>query len=262
MTLRPKDGQPIIESGKQAPKKERESTLIMPADEPKLESYGFMQACLRIHTLRQYLSGFQLLESFDPRGFRFEAFRENIAGIRNVTLSGSEFQFVCTGGGIYFLSNEHGALLRLADETRLDIMKFSRITDGRETLTICRITGPEMDAILEKARTGNGHRNDGLEPASVDENVRRAEFAAKLKGCQALFCAEGFDIARFADSITLVSVFNDDENRLHYAIAGEGDAPYTMYVNRDRQEHKDNPLVFIGKLGEDTCHIYVSEVVG
>jgi hypothetical protein len=239
----------------------RDSTLVFPVHEPKMERFGFISARLKLYSLRQHLSNFSLVSSNDPRGFNFEAFRKNMAGLKTICISGNEYEFACTGHGMYLVSADAGALREFSEKApAVDMSKSSLVTDGTETIRIFRITSAEMEAV--EAVAGMERARSGFPPTSADASVPLEDFKANLRACERLSGEEGFDMDAFIEGLSYVAVFNDVDERLHFAAIGSADATYAVYVNHNPSEHPENKLVFVGRSGSDSCYIYRIEVVG
>ncbi|MFN7990771.1 MAG: hypothetical protein U0R44_01295 [Candidatus Micrarchaeia archaeon] len=251
-----KEGPKILPVGR-----DRMSTLDFPVSDPQIDRFDFVSARLRLFTLKRYFSAFTLVSSSDPNGFRFESFIRNSSGLKTLTLNGTDFDFVRTGSGIYLVLADPTAASALGSVTGIDMSKKSEVSNGKESLIICRISSSEM-ARIESISCSPRPTNVGIAPADMRSAVDLPDFRAKIAGCRAIKSEEGFDPSAFSATVVEAGIFNDVQHRLHYAIATADGTSYTLYVNSNPNEHRENPLVFVGRYGLDVCYLYRVEVVG
>ncbi len=241
------------------PPRLRVNTLDFPSEDPKLDSISFVSARLRLYSLRQFLSSFSLVKSDDPNGFRFDSFIRNLAGLKTLALSGTDYDFARTGHGIYLVCPDPTAAAALSSVTGVDLKKSSEVSNGKELLSIVRLSSSEM-AMIEALSCSPKPSRMSIVPDSVRSAVDIADFRTKLAGCKPI-SGEGFDPLSFSGTVVDAGIFNDDQDRLHYALATSDGTSYALYVNSNPHEHSENPLVFVGRYALDVCYLYRLEVV-
>ncbi len=227
--------------------RERDNTLTIALPDPKLDRITFSSASLKLHTFRQFLSGFAISEDHDRSGMDFQVFLRHAIGIKTLSLDGKPLDFIKTTKSIYLVSEKPGIEELLAKAVPdLDVSRKYILVSGQETAIMLRFTGEEF-GLIEKA---------------AKEYVDVADLRRKLSGSAMMNRDEAFDMAAFAAGISRVSSYRDSADRVHYIIDHQDGNTYTAYTRADPGEREENPLVYVGAFEKEVFRIYRVEVIG
>jgi hypothetical protein len=235
---------PVVITGK---KDKNDSTLTISLPDPKIDRVTFLNAGLRLHSMRKFLSPFSISEDHDASGLKYDVFLRHMIGIKSLHMGGARLDFVRTTSAI-FLVHEDPAMPDVLKRALPDLVTGRRyvLSDGKERICLCRFTGAEFECIESHAR----------------EATDLSSLRQRIGGCVPVAAEDGFDAAGFSGGIRWAGGFNDETDRFHYIIDHEDGNTYTVYVNLNPDEREENPLVFVGRNNGDTIYLYRVEVIG
>jgi hypothetical protein len=244
-------------------------TLSFGVHDPHLDKAAFISPPLRLYALRQHLSKFTLVHSNDAAGFNFENFIRNIRGLKFLELEGQGYEVLFTRSAAFLTFHGPPGVLRaishLIGDEALSRVNVATGKDG-EMLTMCRISGRELGALLAASAKGRiGPFNaDSILPTDPARDVDPAEFRAKMSHCSVVSSDGRFDLASFAAGINIVSVFLDENDAGYFVIGMKGDeSVYSMYVNVNAPAlHEENPIICRLKYNNDSIVLFRVEVIG
>ncbi len=230
-----------------APARVRESTLTLTLPDPKIDKFDFMNASLRLHSMRQYLSSFSIAEDHDRSGLDYQVFLKHMIGIKTLKLDGAKLDFVKTTSAIFLVADRVETMDAVASSLPdLDAGRRYVLSDGKERIHLCRFTGQEFERIEKGAK----------------ESVDVPELRAMLGGTKPLVNGAPFDVAAFSAGIKGASVYKDDQDRTHYILDHDDGATYTLYSGVNPNEREENPLVYVGTAGKTNYYVFRVEVIG
>ncbi len=220
-------------------KREDDATLSFVVSDPKIDKLKFGKSELHLSSLREYLSGFRMLENKD--GLNFENFRNNLRGIASYA-SSEGYLVVRTRSSIFIMSHDP----RYADGA--SILKSSD-----ELLFIKRITSDELVRLMPSAA-----KPDSFSLRNPNSTVDVEHFKEMLLGSE-IQKGSYFDLERFAQTIDYVAVFSDEKDRVHYILAGADSCAFAIYVNAEPGEESTIMCRFSYK--GDNCTLSREEIV-
>lgn len=227
-------------------KPDRDNTLTMVLPDPQVDRVAFHHAGLRLHTMRQFLSGFSIAEDHDRSGLKYDVFLRHMLGVRSLSLGEMRLDFVRTTSAIFLVHENAAVLGALGDALpSLDTGRRYVLSDGKERMLLCRFTGKEFESIEAHAK----------------EETDLSSLRRKLSKCDTIAADPGFDARAFSEGVKWAGSFSDNSDRFHYIIDHEDGNTYTLYVNLNPDGHEENPLVFVGKHGGETFYLYRVEIV-
>jgi len=249
--------------------KRPDATLSFGVRDPQLDSANFISPPLRLFTLKQHLSGFTLIHSKDSAGFNFENFINNIRGMKHVELGeqGYEILFTRTAAFLTFWGIP-GSLRAISHIIGAEALGRVNIASGKnaEMLTICRITGKELGALLYASSSGRSgsFKPDSILPSDPAKDVDPAEFGRKMGQCSVVSGEAGFDLASFASRINVVSMFQDESDSGYFVLGMKGDeSVYSIYVNVHAPPvSEQNPIVARLRFNNDNLTLFRVDVIG
>jgi hypothetical protein len=220
-------------------KREEDATLSFVVHDPKIDRLKFGKSELHLSSLREYLSGFRLIENKD--GLNFENFKKNLRGIASYA-SSEGYLVVRTRSSIFIMSHDP----RFADGASI-------LRSADELLFIRRITSDELVRLMPKAA-----KADSFSMANPNCAVDLEHFKGMLRASE-LQKGSYFDLRGFADTIDYVGVFADEEERTHYVMAGQDSCAFAVYVNAEPSEGSTVMCRFSYK--GDNCTLSREEIV-
>jgi hypothetical protein len=246
-----------------------DATLSFGVHDPHLEGASFISPPLRLYALRQHLANFTLAHSNDAAGFNFENFTRNVRGMKYLELEGQGYEVLFTRSAAFLtFHGAPGGLLAISHIIGDEALSRVNVASGKgpELLTICRITGRELGALLAAStRDRTGPFNpDSILPSDPARDVDPAEFREKMANCSVVSSDGQFDLAAFSARINIVSVFLDENDAGYFVIGMRGDeSVYSMYVNVNAPSlHEENPIVARLRYNNDSLTLFRVEVIG
>jgi hypothetical protein len=226
--------------------REREMTLSLTLPDPKIDQFTFVNASLRLHTMRKYLSSFSIVTDLDQSGFDYQVFLRHMIGIKSVALEGTRLDFVKTTSAIFLVAESEKvvALLKGAVPS-IDVGKCYLLEDKACRLCLVRFSGDEFEAIEKSAK-------DSVDVQELKSALARSVPANGLP----------FDPKAFAEGIKHASSYRDEQDRQIFILDHGDGSTYTMYRGLNPAEREENPLVYSGRSEDSNCYVFRVEVVG
>lgn len=229
------------------PARVRESTLSLTLPDPKIDKFDFLNASLRLHSMRQFLSSFAILEDHDRSGLDYQVFLKHMIGMKELKLDGVKLDFVKTTSAIFLVAEKPETIDAVAAALpQLDLKRRYVLADGDARIHLCRFNGLEFEGIEKAAK----------------ESVDIPELRAMLSRTQPLVNGSPFDVAAFTVGIKGASLYKDVQDRTHYILDHEDGNTYTMYSGVNPNEREENPLVYVGTSGKTNYYVFRVEVIG
>jgi hypothetical protein len=220
-------------------RREEDATLSFVVCDPKIDRLKFGSSELHLSSLREYLSGFKVIQNND--GLNFENFKRNLRGLASYA-STEGYLIVRTRSSIFLMSHDP----RFGD--RASVLK-----SADELLFIKRITSDELVRLMPSAA-----RPDSFTLDSANAVVDLEHFKEMLRKSK-VQKGSYFDMEKFADNIQYVGVFADEAERIHYIVSGDESCAFAVYVNAEPNEGSTIMCRFTYK--GDKCTLSREEIV-
>jgi hypothetical protein len=187
-------------AGAKPEKRSTDTTLVFKITEPQVEQFSFVATPKQLKSFRKYLSSFILRQN--NASLIFENFVNNLRGVSQYP----EFRVVRTRSNFFMLSSNY--------DKEASVLWNQR---SGEILYVSRISFGDLRRLTSDAVPGT--------PVMSEKELRMMLMYGKV--------VEGnFDLCSLAESLSCVGSFNDDNN-VHYVIAGEGSFAYILYIDSE-----------------------------
>lgn len=167
-------------------------------------------------------------KAFD--GFNYQGFVQNLRGMGKMELGGTRLYTLLTRHNAFLLSNLVAEQLYdlVKGFMSLDLSNRATLRDGDRRRFLYWLPAGQVEKLRLWANQNRIHATAGFPFASL------AQFKNQLRICRT--DSEGFDLARFSQSVKSVSNFYEDHlgTKYHQVVAGELEYRYLLYVSPPR----------------------------